>query len=171
MANVAVRYVYVMFLEIITCTFLTISYVDLSSENVAGFQWFVALFFVCALIAVIVVIVFLCIQKGGLQIDGFYEPKTWWQSYWQVRPIQKEYQAYAVDGHGSDDFADYQLHPVQVQMLKPYISSKNGNNQKSLDLEPPPTSRNLLGEEDQEENKLSPIKLGEQMLDLIDENE
>ena len=31
MANVTVRLVYVMFLEIIICTFLTISYVDLSS--------------------------------------------------------------------------------------------------------------------------------------------
>ncbi len=104
-------------------------------------------------------IIFICLRKGGPQIYGFYEPKTCWKSYWQVRPVQKEYQAYAVDGHGSDDFADYELYPVQ--MLQPYSSTKN-------DLEPPPTSRNLLGEEQYlEENKLDADELGEQILNFF----
>jgi len=147
MSNVAVRLAYVMFFEIIICTFLTISFADMSSENAAGFQWFVSLLFVLALTAIIAAMVYLCLKMGGLQIDGFYEPKTWWQSYWQVRPVQTEYQAYAVDGQRSDDFIDYELYPVQ--MLKSFSSPTKDRKQKSaiFDLEAPPTSRNLLGEE------------------------
>lgn len=104
MNNVLVRLLYVMFFEICICAFLTVSYADMSSENAAGFQWFVALFAIFAVVAVFVCFTFLWFCKGPY-VAGFYKPgiRHFWNSYWTVRPLSLRYEEYAVDGKGSDE--------------------------------------------------------------------
>ena len=194
MSNVLVRLTYVMFLEICICSFLTVSYADMGSEDAAGFQWFVALFAIFAMIAMFAGLVYLWFRRGPY-IRGFYEPglKNFWRSYWQIRPLGRRYEAYAVDGRGSDDIyfgEDFEAGKDDGKILlrvppkhpkQPEIEENEDSNIKAKGVEPlslfdeemPPTSRDLLGEDppSARDPEPGPIRLGNEMMRIIGDNQ
>ena len=99
--------------------------------------------------------------RRGPYISGFYEPgvKNFWRSYWQIRPVSKHYQEYAVDGKGSDDiyfgesFKADKEDDGKILLRLPKNKQVNEEEEKEeskakslpiFDEEMPPTSRNLL---------------------------
>ena len=180
MSNVAIRLVYVMLLEILICAFLTVSHPDLESEKAAGLQWIVSLLVIVATCAAIIGLVYLCYKKSPLSVDGFYTPKTWRKSFWEVRPVQGHYSEYAVDGKGSDDLENFNLYGTADKSIldKPNYAQSSQKAEVKMpaikdifDMEAPPTSRNLLDNEP-ENNRLqsSPKGLQNQFMNVIEEN-
>ena len=108
MSNAMVSLGLLMFLEVCICVFLNVSYVDMRSEDAAGFQWILSFFIVLALIGVSVALTCLLIKDGGPRVKGYYKKGTCCMSYWAVRPVSEEYQQFELDGKGSDQiWEDY----------------------------------------------------------------
>ena len=133
-----------------------------------------------ALIATGTFVLWLLILYGRgspVSVHGFYEPKTWNGSLWGIRPVRDAYSPYAVDGHGSDDFAGYDLYAEDPEagMLKPYYSagpsSENSSPKDQAEVDLPPTSRNLLANDDENMHlEQSPRNLEQQIMHVIGEN-
>jgi len=93
-----------MFLEIIICVVLNASFPDLSNsqEPESSSHWYLSVATILAIGVAFVALFCLC-QYRGPYIKGFYKPGTWIQSYWELRPVKKQYSSFAMNGKGSDD--------------------------------------------------------------------
>ena len=149
-------------------------------------HWALSIATICFIFAFMVLIACLC-RRRGPYVPHFYEPGTWWQSYWGPRPVKAAFTKYAVDGKGSD-----QIWEDFIGVLQPSSNSESCDDSQAENIseplnseksamrieELPQTSRNLLGDLENSPRQLSeavvveqsPRNVEKQMMSLIQLN-